>query len=229
MDDHLNRLIQQFPKDRSAFDIQHLLYLFTLDSSTHFLFGESIGSLVSSHQTVLEKSSIGSSKAFADAFNLSQDYLISRARAAKLWWLVDSKDFREANRKIHEVVDHYVNLAIQKHNNNEKKETKQNEDGEAAAEENDRYVFLEALAADTQNPRVLRDNLLNMLLAGRDTTASLLSSAFYYLARHRGVWNRLRKEVLNVFGDAANPKAEITHSRLKDVAYLRYVINESES
>lgn len=71
--------------------------------------------------------------------------------------------------------------------------------------------------------------MLNILLAGRDTTASLLSSAFYYMARHPHVWNRLRREIVEQFGDASQPKAEITQVKLKDIPYLRYVLNESTS
>jgi cytochrome P450 len=68
--------------------------------------------------------------------------------------------------------------------------------------------------------------MLNILLAGRDTTASLLSSAFFFLARHQTVWGKLRQIVVDEFGDSNNPKGEITQSRLKDIPYLRYVLNE---
>lgn len=49
-------------------------------------------------------------------------------------------------------------------------------------QDQERYVFLKELAKDTRDPKLLRDQLLNILLAGRDTTASLLSSVFYELA-----------------------------------------------
>ncbi|BDD63877.1 hypothetical protein MAP00_008734 [Monascus purpureus] len=224
MDDHITRLIELVPKDKSTFDIQRLFFLLTIDSATHFLFGESIGSMLppsTSRQGILETSAVGSPQGFAEAFNLSQEYLTHRARAANLYWLVDTREFRESNRKIHEVVDYYVKLGIEKYSQ------KQNQKSEMDEKEKERYVFLQALVADTQDPKMLRDNLLNILLAGRDTTASLLSSAFYYLARHREVWDRLRREVIDVFGDAKHPKAEITHAGLKDIAYLRYVLNET--
>ena len=37
------------------------------------------------------------------------------------------------------------------------------------------FVFLDALIAETKDPKVIRDQLVNILLAGRDTTACLLS------------------------------------------------------
>lgn len=217
LDDHINHLINLIPKDRSSFDIQRLFFLLTLDSATHFLFGESVGCMLPPSQTtgVLEKCAVGSAQGFADAFTTAQDYLAARARAQGLYWLVNPKEFRDANSQVHEVVDHYVNIAL---------ESKRNPD-----KQDDRYIFLQALAADTDDPKMLRDNMLNILLAGRDTTASLLSSAFFYLARYPAVWERLHREIIGVFGTSQNPRTEITQTKLKDIPYLRYVLNEGES
>ena len=218
LDDHISNLIDLIPKDRSSFDIQRLFFLLTLDSATHFLFGESVGCMLppSGKTGVLEKCAVGSAQGFANAFGTAQDYLAARSRAQGLYWVVNPKEFREASRQVHEVVDHYVNLALESKRNPEKKT-----DG--------RYLFLEALAADTDDPKMLRDNMLNILLAGRDTTASLLSSTFFYLSRHPNVWNRLRREIVEVFGDAKNPRSEMTQTKLKDIPYLRYVLNEGQS
>jgi cytochrome P450 len=47
------------------------------------------------------------------------------------------------------------------------------------AEDDGNYVFVEALVQQTRDPRVLRDQCLNVLLAGRDTTACCLSWTVY--------------------------------------------------
>ncbi|KAJ9218941.1 hypothetical protein DTO207G8_9094 [Paecilomyces variotii] len=213
MDEHVMRMIDIIPKDGSVFDIQKLFFLLTMDSATHFLFGESVGSMLpaSSSPGVLEKST-GGAQGFADAFNLAQEYLAARSRAQDFYWMVNPAEFREATRKVHDLVDHYVQLALQSRNKPQKPD--------------DRYIFLQALAADSPNPKVLRDNLLNILLAGRDTTASLLSSAFFLFARHRHVWDRLRRDVIRQFGDCNHKVSDITHAKLKDMPYLRYVLNE---
>lgn len=215
MDEHVMRMIDIIPKDGSVFDIQKLFFLLTMDSATHFLFGESVGSMLpaSSSPGVLEKST-GGAQGFADAFNLAQEYLAARSRAQDFYWMVNPAEFREATRKVHDLVDHYVQLALQSRNKPQKPD--------------DRYIFLQALAADSPNPKVLRDNLLNILLAGRDTTASLLSSAFFLFARHRHVWDRLRRDVIRQFGDCNHKVSDITHAKLKDMPYLRYVLNEGE-
>ncbi|CAG8933986.1 unnamed protein product [Penicillium salamii] len=213
LNDHISHLFDLIPKDRSVFDIQRLLFMFTLDSATHFLFGESVGCMLPPSETsnVLEKSAVGSAKGFADALELAQYYVGERARVNDFYWSINPKEFQEANKKVHEVVDHYVRMAL---------ESKRNPD---TADE--RYIFLRALAAETDDPKMLRDNMMNILLAGRDTTSSLLSSTFFYLSRHQNVWNRLRGEITKVFGDAET-QTEITHAKLKDIPYLRYVLNE---
>lgn len=118
------------------------------------------------------------------------------------------------NKQVHEVVDHYVHLALEAKKNPEKK--------------GDRYIFRDALAEETDNPKALRDEMLNILLAGRDTTASLLSSTFFYLSRNPESFNKLRQAIVKEFGDAKNPTGEITQTKLKDIPYLRHVLNESK-
>lgn len=219
LNDHVTSLIDLLPKDKSGFDIQRLFFLLTIDSATHFLFGESVGALASDSTkgSILNNSEVGGAAGFAEEFNKSQDYLATRSILQGLYWLINPKDFQEANRKVHEVVDHYVNLALQARKNPSK---------ELSGE---RYIFLNAMAAETQDPKMLRDSMLNILLAGRDTTASLLSSTFYYLARHPETWKKLRNEIVNVFGDSRRPLAEITQSNLREIPYLRYVLNEGKN
>lgn len=210
--------MSHIPTDGSPFDIQEHLYRLTLDSSTEFLFGESVNSLVSSSytQSGIPVKSTDSQLGFEAAFTLSQDYLGARTRAQKLYWLINAKEFRNANRTVHQLVDYYVGLAL-----------KPKAEKQKSPEERERYIFLEALAEELKDPKLLRDQLLNILLAGRDTTSSLLSSVFYLLARDHRVWEKLRREILNNFGTINEPKREITFSSLKDIPYLRYVLDES--
>lgn len=86
---------------------------------------------------------------------------------------------------------------------------------------NTRYVFLHELVSQTSNKIKIRSELLNILLAGRDTTASMLSNVWFELANRPDVWRRLRREVDAL--DGAFP----TFERLKDMKYLRAVLNES--
>lgn len=62
-----------------------------------------------------------------------------------------------------------------------------------------------------------------MLLAGRDTTASVLSWAIYELARHPAVVARLRAEILATIGPHRTP----TYADLKSMRYLSHVLSET--
>lgn len=84
------------------------------------------------------------------------------------------------------------------------------------------YVFLYELSKRTLDKAELTDQLLNILLAGRDTTASLLSITFLTMARRPEVWSKLRKEVLTLEG------RKPSFQDLKSLTYLTWVLNESK-
>lgn len=79
------------------------------------------------------------------------------------------------------------------------------------------YTFLHALASYTRDRKVLRDQLVSMLLASRDTTASTLSFTFYELARHPEVFQNLRAEIIDTVGLDRPP----TYNDLKNMKYLQ--------
>lgn len=80
------------------------------------------------------------------------------------------------------------------------------------------------MAKVTTDVNVLRDQALNLLIAGRDTVASLLSWMFYSLALHPEVFEKLRREILQEFGTDTD---KITFGTLKRCKYLQYCINET--
>lgn len=89
-----------------------------------------------------------------------------------------------------------------------------------------RETFLYAPTRFTRDPQVLRDQLVAVLLAGRDTTASTLSFCFFKLARNPEVVAKLREEIrdrLGVGTDSQKP----TYNDLKTMKYLNAVINET--
>jgi cytochrome P450 len=85
----------------------------------------------------------------------------------------------------------------------------------------ERYVFLHELIKQTQDPKTLRSELLNILLAGRDTTASLLSNTWFTLARRPDIWAKVQAEVDGLNGERPQ------YADIKDMKYLRWVLNES--
>jgi cytochrome P450 len=70
--------------------------------------------------------------------------------------------------------------------------------------------------------RRIRDELVTLLLAGHETTASTLSWTFYLMDQNPEVWDRVREEVVRVLGDRL-PTFEDLHS----LRYLSMVLDEA--
>jgi cytochrome P450 len=85
------------------------------------------------------------------------------------------------------------------------------------------FTFLHAMASFTRDPKVIRDQLIAVLLAGRDTTAATLSWSFYELSHTPHAWAKLREEVLSVVGTDRAP----TYDDLKSLKYVNHVLSET--
>ncbi len=82
------------------------------------------------------------------------------------------------------------------------------------------------VSADAEaDPRVgrerLRDEMVTLLLAGHETTASTLSWTLYLIDQHPQVWERLHEEAVSVLGDRAP-----TFADLHSLRYTNMVLEE---
>ena len=193
--------------------MQPLNFRLTIDSASEFLFGESCYSQLSA---LPGQSGSEEDKAFVAAFEKSQD-LISKSFRLNDWYsLALTKEFYDTCKVCHKYIERFVQKAI-----DQEKKQKHVETGEK-----DKYLFLNGLAAVTQDPVEIRDQLLSILVAGRDTTASLLGFFWLTLAKNPDIFDRLRKIVIDDFGTYENPE-NITFSSLKACSYLQWCMNET--
>ena len=204
---HVDHLIRAIPQDGSTVDLQDLFFQVTMDSATEFLFGESTNCLALGQTP--ERS-----QRFADAFNRSQQAISEATRSGRIAEWFRSKQFTEDVNCCHDFVGHFVAKGL------EYRKTLDLSKGPPEVKEGERYIFLHELAKRTDDPICIRSELLNIFLAGRDSTASLLSDVWFQLARRPDIWKKLRKEV-----DALEGKLP-TFQQLKDMRYLRWVLNE---
>ncbi|KAB8216226.1 cytochrome P450 [Aspergillus novoparasiticus] len=84
-----------------------------------------------------------------------------------------------------------------------------------------RYILSHELASRTSDKRRMVDELINVLLAGRDTTGSLLGNLFFMLANNPVVWAKLRAEV-----DVLQNRPP-TYEELRGMRYVQCCVNES--
>ena len=211
---HVQKAMQALPVAANgwtaATDIQSIYFRLTIDSATEFLFGESVESQLGAIKGLHRPED-----SFAAYFDKSQRVCAQRSRFEKLGFLVDNKETRHSDKQVHNFVDKFVHKALQSVNSEK-----------PADEEKANYVFLDALVAATRDPIELRSQLLNILLAGRDTTASLLSWTTLLLARNPEVFRKLRETIVSEFGTYSSPR-NITFASLKSCQYLQYCMNES--
>ncbi|KAF3480948.1 uncharacterized protein GIQ15_06295 [Arthroderma uncinatum] len=192
--------------ENQTFDLQELFFKLTMDTATDFLFGESVNSLLPG--CPVEEAQ------FYDDFTRGTELLMRRLTLQDFYWLQkDGAEFQQLCKNMHAYLDKFTRKALQL----------QATGKPTGHELGGKYVFLEEAAQNFKDPVRLRSELFNILLAGRDTTASLLSICCHQLARHKEEWFRLRKEVIETIGNR-----KPTYEDIKSLKYLRYVLNESE-
>jgi len=152
--EHVDNLIENIPTDGSVVDLQPLFFRFTLDTTTAFLFGESVYSLKSAGPA--------GEPLFAEAFNTAQEYVAKRFRLLDLYWLIGGKKFYESCAAVHKFADDILDRGLKSV-------------ADADQKRHSRYVFLDVVAQDSRDRMALRHQMINIFAAGRDTTACLLS------------------------------------------------------
>ncbi|KAG9006477.1 hypothetical protein FRB93_008605 [Tulasnella sp. JGI-2019a] len=207
-------------------DFQEAISQFTMESATEFLFGTSFGALEPALQLPGGKphSTISSNgkdiNQFTKAFTRAMEHIANRNRETGPWQLREIfGDRTRGEMKIMcNLVDPIIDAAV-------RRKAKVGEKGapEQEGSDGDRKTLLSHLVSETEDREMIRDELLNILLAGRDTTAANLTFTVYFLAMHPPVLVRLRKEVMDVIGPTERPDFE----QIKDMKYLCAVINES--
>lgn len=181
-------------------DLQPLFLRMTLDSATELLLGKSF-------HTQLSPSDPESST-FIEAF----DYAVRNfyrydalrngflAPLGLIQWVLrgGGKDrLTKSCEAIHRAIDDKIEQRLQ-------------EGFTTESDAHKKYIFLEGLSQQTPDKAQIRDEIVSVLFAGRDSTGSLLSNAMFMLARKPHVWNQLRDEVMSV-----------TQGSLPDAAMLR--------
>ncbi|KAL8648072.1 MAG: hypothetical protein Q9226_006151, partial [Calogaya cf. arnoldii] len=205
LETHVKHLINAIPTDGSTVDLSELFLRFTADVTTDFMFGESIRSL--QHPEAFGRE-------LTDACRIGQLGAEHRFRLGIFANLVPQREFYAAVQKVHTFIEYHVDNAIQQ---------RRSRSGGAKSEgsDNGRYIFLDELVKTSDDRVVLRDQLLGIFLAGRDTTSALLSNLFFALARHPDVWKRLHKEISTLNGEKP------TLDELKGLKYLTFCLNEA--
>ncbi|KII89790.1 hypothetical protein PLICRDRAFT_565689 [Plicaturopsis crispa FD-325 SS-3] len=232
--EHTIRLLRQRMREGWPVNIHDAISRFTLDSATSFLFGNNVNSLSAGlpypsasllpaspeHLNNPEHPSNLFAEAFADAQRLSSH----RLRLGQNWPLAEF--WEDAVRVPMKVVDKFIEPIVEDAIRKKKAEggAKLTEvAGDVKREVAEGETLLDHLVNYTEDKKIIMDETINIMVAGRDTTATTLTFAAYLLAEHPEFLARLRAEILEHVGPDRRPSYE----DLRQMKLLRAFINET--
>ncbi|KAH9927640.1 cytochrome P450 [Fomitopsis serialis] len=205
-------------------EVQDMYARFTLDAASEFLFGKNVDTLSGRLPEPGNTQMSGKGSAtgdefgsFAQSFEDAQVLVLLRVRRGYFWPIYELFT-GDPHRKHMAVIEKWLEPLIQ-----DALQNKSDMQKSGLKNPLDQSVFLQYLVDNTEDPKVMQDQLLNILLASRDTTSSLLTYVTYFLASHPDVTKRLRAEILEHCGVDSAP----TFDDIKNMKYMRAVINET--
>ena len=139
-----------------------------------------------------------------------------RLQMNRFLFLYRNKTWFDAVALVHRYVDGHIDKTL-----------KQLQDSKTADDstkktENERNDLLWVMAKQLQDKSALRSQILAVFAPSNDTTSILISHAFYALARHPKIWEKLREEVKSI------DRATLNFESLRSLKYLNWVLSESE-
>lgn len=165
-----------------AFDMQRLMYCYTFDSINEIAFGRAVDSLAGN----------AADRDFQEAFDNAQAISARRAILPPLFW---------KGKRMIRVGDEVVMLRSNAFINDYLEKViaeRTDRCGEGEGDGRDLIsLFYENCERDSRQPtaKEVRDLIMAFFIAGRDTTASLLTWTFYLLCSHPDVLARLRADL----------------------------------
>ncbi|KAL2827176.1 cytochrome P450 [Aspergillus cavernicola] len=183
-------------------DITSLFFRYTLDAATDYLLGDGTDSLQNSETQ------------FAEAFRYVQRRQSQIFRLGVFKFILSRVEFRRQLKVMDDFIQPYIDCVLAM------------SPAELDQKLSKQETFLHALARFTRDRRVLRDQLVAILLAGRDTTAATLSFCLFELARNPDIVAKLREEISPRLGLGASAQKP-SYTDLKEMKYLNAVLNET--
>ena len=150
--EHVEDLIDALKGSPGNVDLQPFFFRLTLDTTIAMILGQPVENF---------RHEIGD--LFSKSFNKASLVTATRVRLGDLYWLYTPKGFFAACRTVKEYTEKFVKDSL-----------RQNQDLQSTS---DKYKFIADLFSEHQDIRLVRDQVINVLIAGRDTTAATMSYA----------------------------------------------------
>ncbi|MBW0489632.1 hypothetical protein O181_029347 [Austropuccinia psidii MF-1] len=195
-----------------AVDLCDTFFKFTLESFVHMTFGVDLN-LLSQNQVSANDPSPASS-AFIESFDLVQNQLDFRFAMVTGWGIVEKFNTRlgKQMKDACNAIDEFAYGLIDQH---------QKPPEDVKSQENMSFqkdlLGLFMAARDERGGGLssveLRDAALNLIIAGRDTTAQALSWGFYHLLLNKDIISKIREEAYQILNEGIDER--VTYSNFK--------------
>ncbi|KAK0481269.1 cytochrome P450 [Armillaria novae-zelandiae] len=211
------RLIKARLREGYPVNFQDAVARFTLDSSTEYLFGKDVNSISAGLPYPAgsgnEPSVKHPSHVFVKAFAKAQEQVVVRFHRGQFWplcefWVDEVKPLRQ-------VVDDFMQPTLVEALDRKAKGVQLEKDFESMS-------LLDCLVESTDDKKIVQDELVNLLAAGRDSVSALLTFAVYMMCEHPDMAARLRSEIIEQVG-SRRPSAE----DIREMKYMRAFLDET--
>ena len=203
---HFSHFLAKIPRDGTEVDLQPMFFTFTLNAALEIICG---------HETQELSSDLPESEDIENIFN----NVMKGSHQAMVGFLPFSSsksDYIKYTSMSQNWTDRYVVQAMEEHRAREL-------DTESKTKiDKDKPSLLAELVKDSDSVLRIRSEILAVLIAGRDTTASALSSLWFVLAKRPDIVEKLQVEVASLGGE--KPDFET----LKKMQYLQNTIHEGK-
>ncbi|WVW82196.1 hypothetical protein I302_104202 [Kwoniella bestiolae CBS 10118] len=219
----IQRFLSSLPTEGEAFDIQKDLGQLALEMAILWMTGEHLSDSTSSDHTRGEtgytfKDDVSieweeAKRHLGDAMTTAQRVVGKRVKIGTVWPLFEltHDPLIEPMKTIRTFFKPIIERAFKR-----KGLTRE-------TDEREEIHFIDRLVDATDDRKLIEDQLINTLLASRDTLASCLTFCVYVLCLHPEVGSKLREEIRSVAGDE---NREVTKDVIRELRYCRAYINE---
>ncbi|UNI22878.1 hypothetical protein JDV02_008724 [Purpureocillium takamizusanense] len=201
LEGNFQSVLRLLPDDGASVNLQDIFFRLVMDFATEYLTGNS------AHMLDNEDTQGARAQQFVSDYMTCSTEVITCLGLGPLQHLRFNSDAKRAKNAVFSFLDAFIDDSLRKR---------------AIKGASVRDDFLTQLTALTTDRMVLRNQLLHILIATRDTVASTLSNLFFVLARNPQVYDKLRANVLAVAGTEAP-----TTDQLKQMKFARWCVNES--
>ena len=181
-----------------------LTWLQNLDTSSEFIFGQSVNSLCASTSN--------ESQSFIDSFAYALSGVGIRAMLGPLRYFHRDKQWFDACRMVTEFCDEKVTLALARRKGSV-------EDCTASRQ---KMELIGDMTNVTQDAIDLRYQALSVFSPAHDSAAITLGNVFFHLCRHPRIWEALRTEIW------PSRDKDLSYELLKSYRLMDHVLKESK-